>query len=320
MRIIKKAGYLILVLVCVSFLSFLLANISAIDPAEAYARRVVRSANKELIAQYRELTGFDKTILQQYLSWLHKAVRQERQAEERARAAAAKEPPADLARAGLSAAQAEELGKALPVTLLIAACASAFSIIAAVPLGIAAALYKNRLADKLIGFISFLSFSVPGYCTGLLVLLVFGMRLHLFPVIGHGQGVSVLFASFTLALPITGTLIRFLRSFLLENEEKEYVQYAKARGITDRDIMTHHLLRNAVPVLVTLWGQNIGYLIAGTAIVETIFSIPGIGMYALNAAVNRDFPVINAYLIVTAFTFTVCNGAAEFIGEALNPS
>ena len=75
MRIIKKAGYLILVLVCVSFLSFLLANISAIDPAEAYARRVVRSANKELIAQYRELTGFDKTILQQYLSWLHKAVR-----------------------------------------------------------------------------------------------------------------------------------------------------------------------------------------------------------------------------------------------------
>ena len=303
MRIIKKAGYLILVLVCVSFLSFLLANISAIDPAEAYARRVVRSANKELIAQYRELTGFDKTILQQYLSWLHKAVR------------------LDFGASYLTKKSVrQELGKALPVTLLIAACASAFSIIAAVPLGIAAALYKNRLADKLIGFISFLSFSVPGYCTGLLVLLVFGMRLRLFPVIGHGQGSSVLFASFTLALPMTGTLIRLLRSFLLENEEKEYVQYAKARGITDRNIMTCHLLRNAAPMLVTLWGQNIGYLIAGTAIAETIFSIPGIGMYALNAAVNRDFPVINAYLIVTAFTFTVCNGAAEFIGEALNPS
>ena len=303
MRIIKKAGYLILVLVCVSFLSFLLANISAIDPAEAYARRVVRSANKELIAQYRELTGFDKTILQQYLSWLQKAVR------------------LDFGTSYLTKKSVrQELGKALPVTLLITACASVFSIIAAVPLGIAAALYKKRLADKLIGFISFLSFSVPGYCTGLLVLLIFGMRLHLFPVIGHGQGVSVLFASCTLALPMTGTLIRLLRSFLLENEEKEYIQYAKARGITDRDIMTHHLLRNAVPVLVTLWGQNIGYLIAGTTIVETIFSISGIGMYALNAAVNRDFPVINAYLIVTAFTFTVCNGAAEFIGEALNPS
>ena len=146
MRIIKKAGYLILVLVCVSFLSFLLANISAIDPAEAYARRVVRSANKELIAQYRELTGFDKTILQQYLSWLHKAVR------------------LDFGASYLTKKSVrQELGKALLVTLLIAACASAFSIIAAVPLGIAAALYKNRLADKLIGFISFLSFSVPGY-------------------------------------------------------------------------------------------------------------------------------------------------------------
>ena len=237
------------------------------------------------------------------MSWLHKAVR------------------LDFGASYLTKKSVrQELGKALPVTLLIAACASAFSIIAAVPLGIVAALYKNRLADKLIGFISFLSFSVPGYCTGLLVLLVFGMRLHLLPVIGHGQGSSVLFASFTLALPMTGTLIRLLRSFLLENEEKEYVQYAKARGITDRNIMTRHLLRNAAPMLVTLWGQNIGYLIAGTAIVETIFSIPGIGMYALNAAVNRDFPVINAYLIVTAFTFTVCNGAAEFIGEALNPS
>ena len=214
MRIIKKAGYLILVLVCVSFLSFLLANISAIDPAEAYARRVVRSANKELIAQYRELTGFDKTILQQYLSWLQKAVR------------------LDFGASYLTKKSVrQELGKALPVTLLIAACASAFSIIAAVPLGIAAALYKNRLADKLIGFISFLSFSVPGYCTGLLVLLVFGMRLRLFPVIGHGQGSSVLFASFTLALPMTGTLIRLLRFLKIEQLNKvstfEVVQFVR---------------------------------------------------------------------------------------------
>ena len=138
MRIIKKAGYLILVLVCVSFLSFLLANISAIDPAEAYARRVVRSANKELIAQYRELTGFDKTILQQYLSWLHKAVRLDFGA-------------SYLAKKSVR----QELGKALPVTLLIAACASVFSIIAAVPLGIAAALYKNRLLHRSFGFAYF---------------------------------------------------------------------------------------------------------------------------------------------------------------------
>ena len=214
MRIIKKAGYLILVLVCVSFLSFLLANISAIAPADAYARRVVRSATKELIAQYRELTGFDKTILQQYLLWLHKAVR------------------LDFGVSYLTKKSVrQELGKALPVTLLIAACASVFSIIVAVPLGIAAALYKNRLADKLIGFISFLSFSVPGYCMGLLVLLVFGMRLHLFPVIGHGQGVSVLFASFTLALPMTGTLIRLLCFLKIEQLNKvstfEVVQFVR---------------------------------------------------------------------------------------------
>lgn len=302
-RIIKKTAYLILVLTCVSFLSFLLANISAVDPAEAYARRVVRSANEELIAQYRELTGFDKTILQQYLSWLQKAVR------------------LDFGVSYLTKKPVrQELGKTLPVTLLLAACAAVCVIIFAVPLGVIAALNKNRPADKLIGLFSFLTFSVPSYCVGLLVLRFFGMSLHLFPVIGHGHIINLLFASFTLSLPMIGALARLLRSLLLENEEKEYIYYAKARGISDGNIMIRHLLRNASPILLTLWGQNIGYLIAGTAIVENIFSIPGIGMYALNAAVNRDFPVINAYLVVTAFTFTVCNGAAELIGKVLNPA
>ena len=197
--------------------------------------------------------------------------------------------------------------------------AAVFIIVFSVPLGITAALNKGRFADRLIGFFSFVSFSVPGYFAGLLCLRYFGMYLHWFPVIGHGHIVSVLFAAFVLALPMIGMLTRLLRSFLLENEDKEYIQYAKARGIGSRHIMTRHLLRNAAPVLLTLWGQNIGYLIAGTAITESIFSIPGIGIYALNAAINRDFPVINAYLVLTAFAFVVCNGAAEFLGAALNP-
>ena len=213
MRIIKKAGYLILVLVCVSFLSFLLANISAIDPAEAYARRVVRSANKELIAQYRELTGFDKTILQQYLSWLHKAVR------------------LDFGASYLTKKSVrQEFGKALPLTLLIAACPSVFSIIAAVPLGIAAALYKNRLVDKLIGFIFFELFRTRSLHRS------FGFAYFRYALTSVSRyraraGGSVLFASFTLALPMTGTLIRLLRFLKIEQLNKvstfEVVQFVR---------------------------------------------------------------------------------------------
>lgn len=302
MKIIKKTAYLLLVLLCVSFLSFFLANISPIDPAEAYARRISRSAGTELIAQYKKITGFDKTLPEQYWSWVKRAAR------------------LDFGVSYITKKDIRtELYKALPATLTVAVCAAVFIIVFSVPLGITAALNKGDFADRLIGFFSFVSFSVPGYFAGLLCLRYFGMYLHWFPVIGHGHIVSVLFAAFVLALPMIGMLTRLLRSFLLENEDKEYIQYAKARGIGSRHIMTRHLLRNAAPVLLTLWGQNIGYLIAGTAIAESIFSIPGIGIYALNAAINRDFPVINAYLMLTAFAFVVCNGAAEFLGAALNP-
>ena len=87
-----------------------------------------------------------------------------------------------------------------------------------------------------------------------------------------------------------------------------------------RKVMVNHLLRNAAPSCIILYGQNIGYLIAGTVIVETIFSTPGLGQYALNAAVNRDFPVINAYIVLMALCFVACNVAAEVCGMLLNPS
>ncbi|MFT3984132.1 MAG: ABC transporter permease [Lachnospiraceae bacterium] len=299
---VKKAGYLLLVLLCVSFLSFLLANISPLDPAEAYARRISRSASEETIEQYREKMGFHRSVPAQYLSWLSRVVR------------------LDFGSSYITERPVlRELEAALPATLLIAAFAAVFILVLAIPLGILAAYYESAVPDRIIGALSFLIVSVPGYFAGLLVLLTFGMRLRMFPVIGHKNAVSMVFAAFVLALPMIGSLIRILRSLLLENKEKEYIQYAKARGISRRDIMVRHLLRNALPSCITMFGQNVGYLIAGTAVVETIFSIPGIGQYALTAALNRDFPVINCYIVLTALFFVLCNLVAELFSMLLQP-
>lgn len=300
--IFKKGAYLLLVLLCISFISFVLANAAPIDPAEAYARRINKSASEETIQKMREEMGFDKPVAEQYLAWLGKVVR------------------LDFGSSYITekSVLTEMLG-ALPVIMLIALVAALFILILSVPLGVLSAWRVGTFVDKIISGFSFLTLSVPGYFVGLLCLLLFGMKLRWLPIIGHGHPLSLICAAFVLALPMIGSLARVLRSLILEEQEKDYILYARARGVPMREILLRHLLRNSAPACVTLFGQNIGYLIAGTSIVETIFSAPGLGQYAINAALNRDFPAINGYIVLMAFCFVLFNLAAELMGTLLNP-
>lgn len=300
--ILRKIAYLLLVLLCISFLSFVLANVAPIDPAEAYARRLNKAASKEMIQRVRENMGFDKHILQQYIMWLGKVIR------------------LDFGSSYITGKPVlSEMIHVLPITMVIAVFAALFILMLSVPLGIVSACRIGTVWDKIISGFSFLAISAPGNFSGLLFLLLFGMKLRWFPVIGHGNPLSLVSAALVLALPMVGALTRVLRSLILEEQEKDYVVYAKARGIPRREIMLRHLLRNAAPACVTLFGQNIGYLIAGTSIAEIIFSASGLGQYAVNAALNRDFPAINGYIVLMALFFVLFNLAAEMIGAFISP-
>ena len=298
----RRLIHLITVLIGISLLSFILANISSVDPAEAYARRVSKTASEELVEQYREELGFNQSVPRQYINWLKNVIR------------------LDFGDSYITKHPAmQDLLCAMPMTLILSGLSCILIIAGAVPLGILAALKEGKWVDKLVMGFSFVSISVPGYFLGLLCLLVFGIYLGVIPIVGHGHPMTLLFASLVLSFPMIGALARILRSLLLENQKSAYVIYAKARGIGRRRVMTNHLLRNAAPSCIVMYGQNIGYLLAGTAIVETIFSIPGLGQYALYAAMNRDFPVINSYIVLMALCFVVCNVAAEACGRLLNP-
>jgi ABC-type dipeptide/oligopeptide/nickel transport system permease component len=298
----KRLLHLVTVLLGISLLSFILANIADVDPAESYAIRISKTANEALIEQYRNELGFNRSIPQQYLRWLKNIVR------------------LDFGNSYITGRPAMgDLLAVMPITLLLAGMSCTLILITAIPLGILAAHREGTWIDKLIMGLSFVSISVPGYFLGLLCLLVFGIYLNVMPIVGHGHPVSLLCAALVLSLPMTGSLSRILRSLLLENKKSEHVTYAKARGVGRRRMMINHLLRNAAPSCIVMYGQNIGYLIAGTAIVETIFSAQGLGQYALTAAINRDFPVINAYIVLMALCFVVCNVAAEGCGRLLNP-
>lgn len=298
----KRLLHLMTVLIGISLLSFILANISAVDPAEAYARRISKTAGEEMMERYREELGFNRSVPEQFLSWLKDVLR------------------LDFGSSYITGRPAmQELLSVMPMTLLLSGLSCALIIVAGTLLGILAALREGTRIDRLILGLSFISVSIPGYFLGLLCLLVFGIYLNIMPVVGHGHPMTLLIASFILSFPMIGSLARILRSLLLENQKSEYVTYAKARGIGKRKVMINHLLRNAAPSCIILYGQNIGYLITGTVIVEAIFSTPGLGQYVLNAAVNRDFPVINAYIVLMALCFVACNAAAEVCGMLLNP-
>lgn len=300
--IFKRVIYLWSLLIGISFLSFILANIAPVDSAEAYVRRISKTADETMIEEYREKWGFNQPILKQYFQWLGNVQR------------------LDFGNSYITRKPVtQEIVAVIPTTLRIAGLASVLILIMAIPLGILSAMYEKKLVDKLICGVSFFFISVPSYLSGLLCLLVFGLYLGWIPVIGHGHLGSIFFASFILALPMVGTLIRILRASLIENKSSEYVKYAQARGISKCKIMINHLLRNAAPNCIVMFGQNVGYLIAGTAIAETIFSAPGLGQYALNAVVNRDFPVINGYIVLMAFCFVLFNTLAEICGMLLNP-
>jgi ABC-type dipeptide/oligopeptide/nickel transport system permease component len=300
--IISKLMHIIFVLLGITLISFVLANISTVDPAEAYARRQYKGASEERIAEMRQELGFDKSVPEQYINWLKRAVR------------------LDLGESYITHKPVmEEIAKALPTTINIAMLAAAMILLFSVPLGVLAAEREGRLADSIVSTVAFLSLSIPGYFLGLLCLFLFGFQLRFFPVIGHGHPLSIIFAAFVLALPMIGSLSKMLRTLILEYRQSDFVTYALARGISERNIMWRHLLRNAAPPCITMFGQNIGYLIAGTAVVETIFSCTGLGTYALNAALNRDFPVITAYILIMALFFVFCNLGADIAGMLLNP-
>lgn len=300
--IMHKIFHIVLVLLAITLISFVLANVSEVDPAEAYARRELKGASEERIAEIRQELGFDKSVPEQYISWLKRAV------------------CLDFGESYITHQPViKAIAKALPTTINIAILAAVMILLFSIPLGIMAAAREGRFADSFVSGIAFFSISIPGYFLGLLVLLLFGFQLKLFPVIGHGHPLSIVFAALVLTLPMIGWLSKMLRALILQYRQSEFVTYAMARGISRRNIMWRHLLRNAAPPCITMFGQNIGYLIAGTAVVETIFSCAGLGAYALSAALNRDFPVITAYVLIMAVFFVLCSLSADIAGILLNP-
>jgi peptide/nickel transport system permease protein len=212
----------------------------------------------------------------------------------------------------------------LPVTLMLTTMAVVLAVVMAVPLAFAAALNEGGLADTIIRMLSQLGLSMPVFYVGLILLITLAAGLGWFPVGGIGDNFwqdiyYLILPAMTLALSLTAILMRNLRESLIEVLNAEFVQFATAKGLSRRLVLGRHVLRNALISTLTLLGLNIGTLVGGAVITETVFAIPGIGRLMIDSIFARDYAVVQGLTIVLAVLVSLVFLAVDTLQAVLDP-
>ncbi len=212
----------------------------------------------------------------------------------------------------------------VPVSLALAAYAMALAAIITLFFGIVAAVNKGRWPDQLIRVGFLFALTTPNFWFGILLILLFGLTLHWFPVAGFGETgpehVWYLFLpALTLALQLSAVLIRNLRSQIILTLRSDYIRTARAKGLSETLVLVRHVLRNALLSTVTIFGLQFGFLVGGTIVVETVFALPGTGQLLVQSIAARDYPVVQAITVVSAVLVIVVNLAVDLSYSFLDP-
>lgn len=202
------------------------------------------------------------------------------------------------------------IGQRLPATLWLVLYSAVLALLISVPLATISAVHKDGLVDQLVRGTFLLTFAMPGFWVGLILILVFSLRLHLFPVSGYGEGIgghlwALFLPSLTIAVGFAAILIRTLRSSILAVLRADYLDTARAKGLGGGRILWRHILRNALLSTLTVFGVNLAYLIGGTVIIENVFAVPGLGQLLTSSISTRDLSVVQGITLVFAL-FVVC--------------
>lgn len=207
----------------------------------------------------------------------------------------------------------------MPYTALISLTAMALAVVISVPLGIAAARRPNSFMDKSISALSLFAQSVPQFWIGLMFILLFARTLRLLPAGGANDWKSLILPTITLALPFVGLLVRLVRGSLLEVLDLGYIQTARAKGLSENTVVYKHAFRNTLIPLVTVGGLQLGSILGGAVIVETVFAWPGVGSLLVNSIFNRDFAVVQSTVILLSVIFIMLNLIVDVLYGYLDP-
>ena len=207
----------------------------------------------------------------------------------------------------------------LAASLQLGGAALAITILVAVPTGIVAAVRRSSALDAVVVTGSVIGHSVPSFLLGLLLIYCFAVSFRLLPTSGYGTAAHLVMPALTLGLFYAGRLTRVVRSSLLDVLEQDYLQTARAKGLAESAVVLRHALRNAALPVVTVLGLEVGAILAGAVATETVFAWPGIGRLAVEAASARDYPVVQAVVLVVAASFVLSNLAVDLVCRRLDP-
>lgn len=207
----------------------------------------------------------------------------------------------------------------LPATALLAGSAMLLAVAVSLPLGIFAAVYRRSPVDRLVSVVSLLGQSVPNFWLGIMFILIFARELRWLPSAGIGGLEHLVLPAVTLALLLIGVLTRLVRSGLLEVVNEDYIRSAYAKGLAVRPVITRHALPNALIPVVTVAGLQLGHLLAGAVIIETVFAWAGVGRLLVDAISNRDYPVVQAAVLFITAGFILVNLLVDLSYAYLDP-
>lgn len=296
--ITKRLGLAVLVALTVSILAFMLLYLSG-DPALAIAGEGARQADIDMV---RKTYGFDQPIIVQFGNWLLKIVQ------------------GDL---GQSIYFKTDVGKLiftkLETTLLLAIYALAFALLISVPLGVLAAIYKNSWIDRLCLAVAVVGQAMPNFFFALILIMLFSITWRILPVSGSDTWEHFVMPAITLGYYAAPAFMRLIRAGMIEVLSADYIRTARAKGLPTSSVIFKHALRNAIVPVVALAAVQLGFLLGGSVVIETIFALDGLGYLAYQSITHKDFPVTQVIVLLLSVIYILLTLASDIANAWLDP-
>ncbi len=301
--IIKRIIQLIPILIGVSFISFFLLQLSTSDFVDIISENTGGAISTEAQQELRQDLGLDQPVYMQYINWLKNLAK------------------GDLGNSFSTGDEVVEviLSK-LPATILLSVSSLSLTFVISIPLGIISAFYKNSFTDNLIKALSFVGSSLPGFIVAFILIYVFSINLNILPVIsGDNMSVGLILPTLSLSIAMSSKYIRQVRTIVIDELGNDYVIGLRSRGISEKNIVMKSVLRSSLISIVTLFSLSFGSLLGGTAVIETIFMWNGLGKTAVDAMLSKDYPIVQAYVLLMTVLYIVINLGTDIFYRYIDP-
>lgn len=297
--LLKRIGLAIIVIFFTSIIVFMIIHFIPGDPADVLAGPGVP---QEQVEKVRISMGLDKPLVTQYFSWITKILH------------------GDFGNSFITGDEVLSMAlERFKNTAMLAVLGISFAVLIGIPLGVIAAVKHNTYADIISMVIAIIGISMPIFWVGLILVLVFSVNLKLLPVTGNDTMWHLILPSITLGLNSMAVIVRMTRSSMLEVLQQDYITTAEAKGLKQMNIIIVHALKNAMIPIITTIGIQFGYLLGGAVLTETVFVYPGIGSYLVESIKRRDYPIVQACIMLMSVIFILVNLIVDLTYYYFNP-